>query len=176
MRRLALVSAALALLAVPAAASGAASAPGDGSLVVQNGAAPWTWRVPGDTDVPVVQLTITGSVIGRVNGLGRIVIDSGSDTDAVVQVVGAGNPTTSKKISTAQVWVANDFRFRAVNGTFTILIYGSDVSLVAVGKGSVRLAGLPDAPHEDGRYSLNDGDFRSLPSAQTAKLPIAANG
>ena len=38
--------------------------------------------------------------------------------------------------------------------------------------GSVRLAGLPDTPHGDGKYSLNNGDFTSLPGVQTGKLVI----
>ena len=37
---------------------------------------------------------------------------------------------------------------------FTIVIYGSGVNLVAVGTGTVQLAGMPDTPKGDGRYSL----------------------
>jgi len=51
-------------------------------------------------------------------------------------------------------------------------VYGSGVSLVAAGSGSVRLAGLPETPHGDGQYSLNNEDFTSLPGIQTAKLLI----
>ena len=172
MRRLAFVFAACAALVAPAAAL-AIQAAGDGSLVIQNGAAPW--NSPGSPDVPVVQLRITGSVIGHVDGYGKIVIDAGSDTDAVYQVIGAGRPTDSKFSDTASVWTAADFKFRAVGGKFTILIYGSDVNLVAAGKGIVRVAGLPDKPKGDGLYSLNDGDFKSLPGALTPKLTIGSD-
>ena len=94
----------------------------------------------------------------------------------IPQVIGAGVPGPSTKIDTAQVWPATgktlDITFRAVGGTFTVLVYGSGVSLVAAGSGSVRLAGLPDTPHGDGQYSLNDADFTSLPGTQTPRLLI----
>jgi len=161
----------LAALAVPATALALPTATGDGSLVVQKGEAP--------TGTPVVALTITGSVIGHVD-YGRIVIDAGASSDAVPQVIGAGRPGDSIKSDTAQVWPASgkatDFTFRAVGGRFTILVYGSGVNLVAAGKGTVRLAGLPDTPHGDGKYSLNDSDFTSLPGTQTIKLAIGSNG
>ena len=63
-------------------------------------------------------------------------------------------------------------RAERVGGTFTVLVYGSGVSLVAAGSGSVRLAGVPDTPRGDGVYSLNDEDFTSLPGIQTGKLLI----
>jgi hypothetical protein len=168
MRQLVVSFAVLAALAAPAAASAQATATGDGSLVVQRGEAP--------AGVPVVMLKITGSVIGHID-YGRIVIDAGA-SDAVPQVVGAGRPGDflSSKSDTAQVWPATgktlDITFRAVGGTFTVLVYGSGVSLVAAGSGSVRLAGLPETPHGDGQYSLNNEDFTSLPGIQTAKLLI----
>jgi hypothetical protein len=168
MRQLVVSFAVLAALAAPAAASAQATATGDGSLVVQRGEAP--------AGVPVVALKITGSVIGHID-YGRIVIDAGA-SDAVPQVVGAGRPGDflSSKSDTAQVWPATgktlDITFRAVGGTFTVLVYGSGVSLVAAGSGSVRLAGLPETPHGDGQYSLNDAAFTSLPGLQTAKLLI----
>jgi hypothetical protein len=173
MRRLAFILAASSALAVPAAAL-AVQAAADGSLVVKNGAAPWNGAVT--IDVPVVQMRITGSVIGKVTDYGRIVIDAGNNPDAVVQVVGAGRPGDSPKSDTAQVWTGTDFTFRAVGGTFTVLVYGSHVNLIAAGKGSARVAGMPYTPSGDGRYSLNDSDFHSLPGAQTAKLTIGSTG
>jgi len=176
MRRVAFIFAASFALAVPAAAF-AVQGTGDGSLVVRNGAAPWNGTNGATTvDVPVVQLRITGSVIGRVTDFGKIVIDAGNDTNAVVQVVGAGRPGDSPRSDTAQVWSGNDFTFRAVDGTFTILVYGSHVNLIAAGKGTVRLAGMPDTPSGDGKYSLNDSDFHSLPDTLSPKLTIGTSG
>ena len=71
MRRLAFIFAACTALAVPAATLAVDQAGGDGSLVVKNGAAP--------DGVPVVALTITGSVIGRVTDFGKIIIDSADE-------------------------------------------------------------------------------------------------
>ena len=173
MRRLAFIFAATSALAIPAAAVAVQATTG-GSLVVKNGAAPWNNAAT--ADVPVVAMRITGSVIGRVTDYGKIVIDAGNDPDAVVQVVGAGRPGDSTKSDTAQVWTGTDFTFRAVSGTFTVLVYGSHVDLIAAGKGTARVAGMPDTPTGDGRYSLNDSDFHSLPGAQTAKLTIGSSG
>ena len=170
MRRLVVSFAFLAALAAPAAALAHPTATGDGSLVVRSGEAP--------VGVPVVALTITGSVIGHID-YGKIVIDAGANPDAVPQVIGAGRPGDSTRSDTAQVWPASgkalDVNFRAVAGTFTIVVWGSGVSLVAAGSGSVRLAGLPDTPHGDGQYSLNDDIFTSLPGTQTSKL-LVGNG
>jgi hypothetical protein len=151
-----------------------AQAAGDGSIVVKNGAAPFTPGVAavGPDDVAVVSLRITGSVIGRVSDAGRIIIDAGANCLNDPQVVGAGRSVAVKQSDTAQKWVGTDFTFRAVGCTFTVVIWGSRVNLVASGHGTVRLAGMPDTPSGDGKYSLNDKDFVSLPGTQTAKLAV----
>jgi hypothetical protein len=167
MRRSVVIVAVLAALSTPAAVLAAERAGGDGTLVVKNGSAP--------TTVPVVSMKITGSVIGQVDQ-GKIVIDPGPNSDATPEVTGAEWTGSSKLSQTAQVWRGTQFKFRAVGGTFTILIYGTGVDLVAVGKGTVQLAGLPDTPHGDGVYSRNGADFMSLPGTQTDKLALGATG
>jgi hypothetical protein len=162
MRPLVVMLASLAALAVPAAASPAGSV--DGTLVVKNAVAP--------AGVPVVQLTISGSVIGKIDH-GRIIIDAGLGSPAPQVTDAAWGPRQSAKSDTAQIWGGTDsFTFRAVGGKYTIVVFGSGVNLVAVGKGSVRLTGLPDTPLGDGKYSLNGDDFVSLPGTQTDKLSI----
>jgi hypothetical protein len=166
MRRLPLIFGLSLAIAVPAAALAGSGSAGDGTLVVKNGQAP--------TATPVVQLTITGSVIGQV-GSGKLVIDAGpnADKNSEPQVTGAGLPTASLKSPTAQVWKSSDgFSFRAVGGTYTVLVYGTGVNLGAVGTGTVRLAGQPDTPSGDGRFSLNGSDFASLPGVQSDKRSI----
>jgi hypothetical protein len=168
MRRLSVILGLFSVFAVPAAALAMPTATGDGSLVVKNGSAP--------VGTPVVQLKITGSVIGHVDR-GTIIIDTGVNGNAP-DVTGAewrGDlPTRSE---TAQVWKGLDFKFRAVGGkNMVVLVYGSGVDLVAVGKGSVKLAGLPDSAVSDGKYSLNGADFMSLPSVQTEKRYLTSNG
>jgi hypothetical protein len=171
MRRLSVILGLFSVLAVPAAALAATAAPGDGTLVVKNGTAP--------PNTPVVVLQITGSVIGYVQNSGKIVIDAGPNADPTAEplVTGAGLPSDSTRSDTAQVWKGiNNFKFRAVGGTYTVLVYGSGVNLVAVGSGTVKLAGSPDTPFGDGRYSLNGADFVSLPGTQTDKRAIGSNG
>jgi hypothetical protein len=174
MRRLAFIFAALAALVAPAATLAVIQATGDGSLVVKNGSAPW--NAPAQPEVPVVAMVITGSVIGRVTDFGKIIIDPGPNPDSLPQVIGAGKALDVKGSDTASMWVGSDFTFRAVGGKFTILVYGSHVNLVAAGTGKARVAGMPDTPTGDGKYSLNDSDFRSLPGTQTARLLIGTSG
>jgi hypothetical protein len=174
MRRLALSFAFLAALAAPAAALAAHQAAGDGSLVVTHGSAP--------AGSPVVVLKITGTVIGEVDGGGKIVIDTGADLTVTPEVTGAGSvhQVSKDKDGSAQYWQTgvNDFKFRVVGGKGVwIQIYGSDVNLVALGKGWVKLQGSTDTPKRDGRYSLNGDDPKSLPGAQSDPLVFpAANG
>src|SRR5262249_41935291 len=98
MRRLALI---LPVFVAGWLAAGAQAA-SDGSLVVKNGAAPFTpGVVAGSDDTPVVSLRITGSVIGRVSDAGRIIIDAGANCDSDPQVVGAGRPLAVKQSDTA---------------------------------------------------------------------------
>lgn len=180
MRRLSVILCLFTVFAVPAAAVAGLGNSSDGSLVVKNGTAPYNPGVttPG-ANVPVVQLTITGSVIGQVVGTGKLVIDAGptaaATSDAEPIVTGAGVPSDSPRSDTAQVWKGSTFKFRAVGGTYTVLVYGSQVNLVAVGTGTVRLAGTPDSG-TDGRYSLNGNDFVSLPGVQTDKRFIGSSG
>ena len=165
----------LAAVAVPAAALAATSATGDGTLVVQDGQAPDS----GPDKAPVVRLTINGSAIGQVVGQGKIIIDGGAKSPPP-EVTGQGVTSKPSAISgdTATVWTGgpDGFKFRVVGGYYTIVIFGSDVSLVAVGTGSVWLAGTPDAGKTDGRYSLNGDLWKSLPGTPTSKLSIGSNG
>lgn len=178
MRRLAFfVLSAAAVAAIPAAALAARTLPGDGSLVVAHGSAP--------LDTPVVAMTITGTVIGELDTPGRILIDTGSSPSAPTpQVTGPGVGTPHAPASdpngTAQIWRCYGFdgcKFRVVNGTkMTIIVFGSDVNLVAIGTGWAKLAGTPGSS-PDGLYWLNGADTgKSLPGTQTDKLSIIANG
>lgn len=163
MRRTALILLALASLLVPAGALAARDTAGDGTLVVRNGEAP--------DGTPVVRLKITGSVIGQVTGQGRIIIDPGAKGPQP-EVTGAVGHDVAQS-DTARSWSggADGFKFRAVAGTFVIVIYGAKVNLVAVGTGTVQLAGLTDTTG-DGWYSVNGNDRKSLPSTPTGKLVI----
>jgi hypothetical protein len=159
-----LVCACLAALATPAAVMAMTASAGDGSLVVQH--------ANGPHGTPVVELTITGAAIGHIWS-GRILIDDATPDNGISpEVTGATwqkGPTASQP---AQSWGGTDFKFRVVGGTYTILIYGTDVNVVALGTGQVTLTGLSDTPLSDGTFSLNGGDFHSLPSQSSKLLTI----
>jgi hypothetical protein len=161
-RRIVVIWATLAALAAPATALALHLGPGDGTLVVQNGTAP--------RGTAVITLVIHGAAIGQISGLGKIVIDDPTG-DFIPEVT---NYVWHRSSGTEETWAGNNFRFRAVGGTYKITIYGQGVDLVASGQGTVILAGSPDAPTTDGRYSLNGQDFHSLPAAATKSLRIFA--
>jgi hypothetical protein len=162
MRRTVVICALLSVLAVPAAAP---AAPGDGSLVVRNGNAP--------KGTPVVTLVIKGAAIGQVTGYGKIQIsDPRPDDDFTPEVTGAD--WTKDKGEDGVLWGGASFRFRVVGGGYyyKITIWGSGVDLVASGRGTAILTGSSEAPKSDGTYSLNGGDFKSLPARTSAVLTI----
>jgi hypothetical protein len=169
MRQTAFICALLGALAAPTAALAMRDAPGDGSLVIQNGNAPRG---------AVVTLVLRGAAIGQITGYGKLVIqDLTPDNGAPPEVTGFlwHKQVVIDKVTldTADVYAVTDtLRFRAVGDTYRITIYGSDVDLVASGTGNAILTGSPDSPTHDGRYSLNGADFRSLPALPT-KLTIA---
>ncbi|MHB8469735.1 MAG: hypothetical protein ACYDCH_08275 [Gaiellaceae bacterium] len=161
MRRPAVLAAFVFALALPGVslAWGGRDGIHDGTLVVRN--------AQGTVNGPVVALNITGAALGYVGG-GRIVIDPGPN-GATPEVTGADWRRDFATSDTAQVWGGTTFKFRAVGGHFTILIYGHDIDVVAIGTGTVTLAGQPDTPNGDGTYSVNGSDFHSLPPAPTQR-------
>jgi hypothetical protein len=168
MRRLSVIFAMGAALTVPVVALGGTGAATDGSLVVHNGSAP--------VGTPVVVLSISGSVIGNVDH-GKIIIDGGpldAGSPKAPQVT-PGAACVRPVGDTRQICKGDNFSFRAVGGHYTLLVYGTGVDVVAVGTGSVRVAGIPDVPAGDGKYSVNGDDFASLPGVQTDKLLIGTS-
>ena len=165
MRRTVVIGAFLGALFLPAGALALQGADGDGTLVVQNGAAP--------RGVAVVTLVIHGAAIGQIAGFGKVVIDDPTPTDANTPEVSGYNWHRLTGV-TEDTWGGTNLRFRAVGGTYKITIYGQGVDLVASGQGTVLLAGSPDMPTADGRYSVNGQDFRSLPATPTKPLRISA--
>jgi hypothetical protein len=163
MRRLTLVFLAFSALLIPAAALAAKDSPGDGTLVVRNGEAP--------DGTAVVRLKITGSVIGQLTGQGRIIIDPGAKSPQPEVTGAVGHDVPQSDTARSYTGGADGFKFRAVGGTFVMVIYGAKVNLVAVGTGTVQLVGLSDTTG-DGWYSLNGNDRKSLPGTPTGKLAI----
>jgi hypothetical protein len=176
MRRLVLTCVVLLAAAGPAAAATGMLGPttSESTLVVQN-------ADNGDGIAsgarPVVTLVIHGFVIGRVAEQGRIAIYDLDQTDQsapevtgavshedVSRTVKAADGTQTQQTGTQ--WTGTDFRFRAVDGTYRVVIWGSGVYLFASGdQGRVWLTGQTDNPRGDGKYSLNGEAWRSLPVA-----------
>ncbi|HVH51187.1 MAG TPA: hypothetical protein VM690_03510, partial [Gaiellaceae bacterium] len=107
MRRLVVFTVFAFALAVPAVAFALRATPGDGTLVVKDGTAP--------EGQAVVQLVITGSVIGRIRGLGKIVIDNAT-ASSNPEVTGAdgcknlGTDDPRQIYGSAILCTGNDFR------------------------------------------------------------------
>jgi hypothetical protein len=174
MRRLALICLPLIALAVPAAAL--ALQKDDGTLVVKNGSAP--------RSISVVFLVVEGTALGHVstgspdqvdkvviqdfnNGSGDIGASITNNAPALTRTTGTDNKTS---------FVGSDFRWRAANGTYRIWIYGSGVNVFAVGRGTAVLQGKSDPGAADGRFSIDGGDWHSLPSVPSDLLHFGSTG
>jgi hypothetical protein len=180
MRRLIVTCAVLAAVAGVTAAAALTQVPSSGTLVVQN-------ADNGDGIGPnaraVVTVVVHGFVIGRVQDQGRIRIFDLDPTDQTPpEVTGAlshqdVSRTVDGQQQTGTQWSGTNFRFRAVDGTYRVVIWGSGVYLFASGdQGQVWFTGNADAPGSDGRYSLNGGDWHSLPLVGTKDIAPPVTG
>jgi hypothetical protein len=163
MRRILLSCALLALLSLPvAAAAGATSSAKAGFLVVQKAA--------GDRGVngpPVATIVVKGFVLGRVSQEARVDIFQlpSANGQGAPQVKGADVLATKIKWHhfTGTKYRGSNFRFRAMGGSYRIVVRGSGIYLFAGGNGIVKLRGSTVYPNQDGRYSVNGRTFHSLP-------------
>ena len=169
MRRILLSCALLALFALPATAG--ASAPAKpGFLVVQNASG------DGVNGRPVATVGIVkGFVLGRVSQEGRVDIIQlpSANGQGAPQVNGADVRATKIKWHgfTGTRYRGSNFRFRAMGGSYRIVVRGSGIYLFAGGKGLnlVALQGSRYNPNRDGRYSVNGAPFRSLPTNRVSR-------
>lgn len=175
MRRFAILCLPLLALVLPATAFALRATASDGTLVVQNGSAP-----PG---VAVVTLSINGTAIGHVSTgspdqFDKVVIyDPNNTNDIGASATNGALAITRTQISDTKTrFVGSDFRFRVANGVYKIWIYGTGVDVFAVGTGKATLQGIPDAGSTDGRYSLDGGDWRSLPGVPSDLLQFPTSG
>jgi len=174
MRRLALMILPLLALAAPAAAL--ALQTDDGTLVVKNGGAPRT--------VSVVTLVVEGTALGHISTgspdqVDKVVIQdfNNGSGDIGASITNNAPTLTRTTLSDSKTsFVGSDFRWRAANGTYKIWIYGSGVNVFAVGRGTVVLQGKTDAGTPDGRYSIDGGDWHSLPGVPSDLLHFPSTG
>ena len=146
MRRLVLLALVVALV-LPMAAWAAASLPGDGTLVVDNGNGLVTIRARGG----ILGRFVTGNMVISDLDLsdGKVPVVYGAE---IVQPLGGGRTRYS----------GDDLRFRMIGGLFRVQINAIGVDVSAVGRGIATLdaSGFTDFP---GRYSINGGSFQPLP-------------
>jgi hypothetical protein len=110
--------------------------------------------------VAVISLTVSGAVVGHIDG-GRILIDDFNGPSSLAPVVTGAEKERDLPTGTT-VYGGSDVSFRAIGGHYRIRIYGHGIDLNVVGQGSVRLQGSISLL-SDGRFSLNGGTWRSLP-------------
>jgi len=146
MRRFVLVALVVAL-ALPVAAWAAASLPGDGTLVVDNGNG-------------LVTIRARGGMLGRFV-TGNMVISDLDLGDGKVPVVYGAESTQSLGGGRTR-YSGDDIRFRMIGGLFRVQINAIGIDVSAVGRGTAVLdaSGFTDFP---GRYSINGGPFQLLP-------------
>jgi hypothetical protein len=157
MRRLVVFTTLLAL-ALPAGASAAVRAPGDGTLSVRNL----------DGSIGVVA---TGGVIGRCS---QCVLELDEwKTDEILPVVTGAKGTDLDDDDSKERYAGKDLRWKVMGGSFKMIVRrGVDVDISLVGKGRVRwIRGT------DGTYVLNGGETQFvLPASLSFQLnPIAPN-
>jgi hypothetical protein len=156
MRRL-LVPLLLLATAVPTAALAARTAPADGTLAVRDGRGK-------------VQLTIKGSLIGRL-GNGSITIEELAPDEDTEPVVRGYKTFKWGRNNNVRTYTGRNVRFRLIGGRYRVVFNGKGLFFSAVGKGRVTLDGtgsMADGVFYDGFYSLNGSEEESLPDDATS--------
>lgn len=161
MRRILVSCAVVGVLALPAATLARASAADRPGYVVVTKAV----GNGGVNGSPVVTVVVRGFVLGRVSAEGEVRIFQ------LPSVGGQGGPQVTSGAAMKSIrwrqhpgkqYTGSNFRFRATGGWYRVVIRGAGVYLFAGGQGKVILQGS-SYQHPDGRYSVNNGRFRSLP-------------
>jgi hypothetical protein len=169
MRRFLLSCTCLAVLLLPAAASARSSGHAKpGYLVVR--------KAVGDGGVngpPVAIVVMQGFVLGRISQEARVDVYQLPTTagQGAPQVAGADVSKRSVRwhardghVFTGTEYSGSGFRFRAMGGSYRIVVRGAGVYLFAGGRGNVQLQGSSLYRKADGTFSLNGRAFRSLPA------------
>jgi hypothetical protein len=138
------------LAAAPANAEGPLS---NGTLSVKDGKG-------------MVQLSSRGTLIGRVQR-GRIVVTDPNPFDARSPLVLGADTTRKSRNRKTTTYTGRNLRLRSTRGYFHFRFEGNGIQLSAVGRGRGLIEGQPDdpttGPVNDGLWSLNDEEYRSLP-------------
>ena len=133
------------------ASLGTSRAPGDGTLVVDNGNGS-------------VVVRARGGILGRFDQ-GSVIISDLDPTDGRVPVV-SGAETFRFLSGGRTLYSGDDIRFRMIGGLFRVQVNATGIDVSAVGRGSAVLdaSGFTDCP---GRYSIDGGPFHPVPGHAT---------
>jgi hypothetical protein len=149
MRGLLAIATVLAVFTVPLAL--AADTPADGTLSVKKGRG-------------TVVLKLKGTVIGRVARNGRVQIRDFRPFDA-------NDPTCRPHLRRigAGTWICKgrNVTFRIDKGRFNVNVRGTNISISAVGRGTVTVDGAGDLGVNDGTMSIDSAPYESLPDFST---------
>jgi hypothetical protein len=149
MRRL-LTFALLAALALPAVSAARSQSANDGTLSVRDARG-------------TITISGRGGVIGSFTQ-GRVTISDPVDGDGTGPVVTGDDFPPIERNDTTTTWRGTKVRFRIIGGSFRIVVKGRGINLSLVGKGNVTLDGAGTG--DDGTYSVNGGDYTSVPGFQ----------
>ena len=163
MRRFLFICAVLAVLAVPAAASSASEHVKPGYLVVRNAVSDG-----GVGGRPVVTLVMSqrGFVLGNASLEAQVdVYHLGAASQLTTQVNGdvSSGPAHWNGLN-GKRYTGSNFRFRITGRQYRVVVRGSGLYLFAGGRGTVRLRGSSVNPRTDGKYSVDGGRWRSMPT------------
>jgi hypothetical protein len=145
MRRL-LTFAMLAALALPAASAARGQGANDGTVSVRDARG-------------TITISGRGGVIGSF-ARGSVTIADPIEGDGTGPVV-TGDDWSRDRDATTTTWGGTKVRFRIIGGSFRIVVRGRGINLSLVGTGKVTLSGAGTA--DDGSYSVNGGDYISVP-------------
>ena len=133
-------------LAAPAGASARERSPSDGTLSVRDARG-------------TIILNVRGGVIGSF-AQGSVRIVDPIDGDGTGPIV-SGDEFRKEIDEKTDVYRGTKVRFRIIGGAFKVVIKGRGINLSLVGKGNVTLNGA--GTEDDGTYSVNGGDYVSIP-------------
>ena len=145
MRRL-LTFAMLVALALPAASAARTQGANDGTVSVRDARG-------------TITISGRGGVIGSF-ARGSVTIADPIEGDGTGPVV-TGDDWSRDRDATTTTWGGTKVRFRIIGGSFRIVVRGRGINLSLVGTGKVTLSGAGTA--DDGSYSVNGGDYISVP-------------
>jgi len=146
MRRL-LTFAMLVALALPAASAARTQGANDGTVSVRDARG-------------TITISGRGGVIGSF-ARGSVTIADPIEGDGTGPVV-TGDEWSRDRDATTTTWGGTKVRFRIIGGSFRIVVRGRGINLSLVGTGKVTLSGAGTA--DDGSYSVNGGDYISVPT------------